>query len=362
MSGEVSNFTWEKFLNEGLDGYFVARVVLSDGTEIPTKPSALWRQVEYRPPSFSGEFKLPAGLRASVIYSRHTYNFVRVWGNLPDLRLECKGSAEGCETQANFWVGFEDGSAGNILAFFLHSDHESTNKLMALVGRSKYWQVSSIDLFKPKGPNIINRIVGSVLGAPDPKHTFTIYIRRNLAAFEIDERIRHFVLFAPIDLKIKENTPPYGISAFPFMLKEDTFLLEMEVHPYSTKDRVVDIPPYGVRLGRAHDYAPLALPLYVNDSEDTLVGYSINKEEVISHPVPIYGFANSTIRFMSDRPGTANIEVYTLGGNWRTYDTISVPADKLVTYTMPGNALLARLTYAPSTYPARLLEGEAFMT
>jgi len=76
----------------------------------------------------------------------------------------------------------------------------------------------------------------------------------------------------------------------------------------------------------------------------------------------VYGYENKTLYFMSDQSGTLSIQIYTLSGSWREYDSVSISANKLLVYRMAGEALLARAVFTPSTYPANILEAEAHMS
>jgi hypothetical protein len=57
----------------------------------------------------------------------------------------------------------------------------------------------------------------------------------------------------------------------------------------------------------------------------------------------------------------ARISDYTLSGNWRTYDSVSVSAGTLCKYSLTGDAIMARLTFTPSTYPATINEAEVVL-
>jgi len=81
----------------------------------------------------------------------------------------------------------------------------------------------------------------------------------------------------------------------------------------------------------------------------------------VSLPLMLLGYSSKTFHFQSDQAGTLLIEVYTLTGNWRTYDSLSVVADTLLSYVMTGNAVLARITFTPTAYPATISDAEVVL-
>jgi len=104
-----------------------------------------------------------------------------------------------------------------------------------------------------------------------------------------------------------------------------------------------------------------AMDLYQAGSDDTMRDAEIDAGSLTSHPVPILGYHKKTWNFMSDKAGTLLVEVYTMGGNWRTYDTIAVAANTLETYVMFGQKILGRLTFTPDEYTATILEAEVIL-
>ena len=123
----------------------------------------------------------------------------------------------------------------------------------------------------------------------------------------------------------------------------------------------VPISPNFYRWGEGEPNPPRAFRLYQADSESLMVGASIDTGSLTSHPVPIYGRRSKTFYFMADQAGTLDIEILTLSDNWRTYDSVSISANKLLVYPMTGDAVLARLTFTPSTYPSTIEEAEVVL-
>jgi hypothetical protein len=74
------------------------------------------------------------------------------------------------------------------------------------------------------------------------------------------------------------------------------------------------------------------------------------------------GYYKKSIYFMANQAGSLDIQILTQGGNWRTYDTVSMSANTLMKYRIEDEVILARIVFTPSTYPATILEAEADMS
>jgi len=348
LSPFEGTFQWEHFLHFGLDALFLCRVVGLDGTHRPSSASLYWRQLTYVFP-YDGELRTPRNLRTVTIYSKHSFKYPRLYTStrLPRYSLAPN------ESHRQLWLGFEDGSRGNIAGFNLYKSGTLDNVLYATVGRHRGpWQYNDVTSFRPADYDTA-------------VHKYSVAVARNLIIFEIDERPVHFAVIGAglPNAKVRENVPPYGVSLFPFTRHSLTFLLEQYVErSVETEDVVAPIAPYGLRIGEGSEVQPLSLQLYLDSSSTKMAGYSVSSGSVTSHPVPVYGYGNKTLLFMSDQSGTLSIQVYTLSGNWREYDSVTVSANKLLVYRMTGEALLARVVFTPSTYPTNILEAEAHMS
>jgi hypothetical protein len=165
-------------------------------------------------------------------------------------------------------------------------------------------------------------------------------------------------------VNVKENVLPYGIALIPPMPSSLTTLIELLASGRTAtapSDFVAPLSPYRFRVSDGKEIIPLNLPLYLGDSDTALAGYSISSGSVTSHPFPIFGYRDKTLFLQADQAGSINVEVYTLTGNWRTYDTDTVSANTLWRYKMTGDAVLARLTFTPTAYPCSIAEAEAVL-
>jgi hypothetical protein len=152
---------------------------------------------------------------------------------------------------------------------------------------------------------------------------------------------------------------PYGIALIPPLPSSLTAFTELFASGRSlpaTSDVVAPLSPYRFRVSDGKEIVPLALPLYLDDTDTALAGYSITSGSVTSHPIPTFGYTRKTIYLMASQGGTLEVQVFTLTGNWRTYDTVSTPANTLLSYTLDDEAILSRAVFTPSAYPARVDE------
>lgn len=340
-------FQWEHFLRYGLDALFLCRVVKLDGTEELCNASMYWKQLSYTSP-FDGELRTPKNLMYVTIYSRYSFMYPRLYAytKLPRYALATNENAR------ILFIGFEDGSSGNIVAFVIRNLQGNID-FRALIGRQGAgWQSNYITSLLPSDFDT-------------SKHRYYIAVTRNLAIFEIDEKPVHFVVLAdsaPSTI-VKSDVKPYGVSIYPFTRHRLTFLLEQGAwRSVETEDVVAPIAPYSIKVGEGSEIQPLSLQMYLENSDTRLAGYSVSSGSITSHPIPVYGYENKTLYFMADQAGTLSIQILTLSGNWREYDSVSVSANRLLVYRMAGEALLARVVFTPSTYPANILEAEAHLS
>jgi hypothetical protein len=198
-------------------------------------------------------------------------------------------------------------------------------------------------------------------------HFYWIKHNRSQAWFGVDNRLIGVALFtrSGVERILYENSPPYTIYIAPFSMPSDLYPMLFLEPNRDAKGNIVpttiDLPWRRVRITSGDPQPPFALPLYVAGTNTLMAGQSISSGSLTSHPIPVFGYDRKTIYFMSDQAGTLEIQVFTLSGNWRTYDTISAPANTLTAYVMTGDALVARVVFTPSTYPAKILEGMAVM-
>jgi hypothetical protein len=175
------------------------------------------------------------------------------------------------------------------------------------------------------------------------------YIDKTLIAVAI----RTGISFAPI------SGPPYIIfGSDKRSFDEATAFIE-----FSNTD--VDkyyLSPADFRVMSGDPLPPRAYLLYLTGTNTKLAGYSISSGSVISHPIPTYGYEKKTLYFMVNQPGTLEVQVYTISGNWRTYESISISANTLLIYSIDNVVVLTRVVFTPSTYPATILVAEMSMS
>jgi len=103
---------------------------------------------------------------------------------------------------------------------------------------------------------------------------------------------------------------------------------------------------------------PAVKEFYAEDGTK-FAGKTLSSGSVTSKAISVLGCDKKTIYFIADQSGTLAIQVLSPTGNWRTYDTASISANALATYTMTGSARLIRITFTPSSYPCTI--GDAWI-
>jgi hypothetical protein len=347
-----ATFQWEHFLEYGIDAFFIARYTDASTLEVrPGKASDFWKQTSLVVGSYSGVLSLPPNVRTIVLYSRRAFRYphVMAWLGMPDLR------PVGNETDLRFFIGVENGGElGNgIASFMLYTDANAGvyNRLCVHVGTRYANLTLNLDAVKPPDYQTV-------------AHHYRIIITKNLALFYIDSYLRAVAIQCIRGaVTVVDNVAPYSIGLIPPLSATLTALVEILTNRTQIASASIDIPlmPIAFRVADGGDIA-LSLPLSLANNDVLLRGYSISSGSVTSHPVPLWGFNRKTIYFMADQAGTLAIEIYMLSGNWRTYDTVSVPANTLVKYRIDDEVILARVVFTPSTYPVTIFEAEARMS
>jgi hypothetical protein len=345
----TDTFQWEHFLEYGVDKYFVARVINLDESETLDTPSKYWKQIDHKSP-FEGALILPRDKQGVAIYTRRAFKYpiLNVYAKLPSLSLV------GDETYIFFWLGFEQGSGfyNGIFALNLVTTTTDTNRLRLVAGPRPSHTYIVADAVKP--------------GDFDTEyHNYRFVVAKNLCLFFIDKALRGVVVQALQGdvITVKLNVPPYVVAITPPLPSRLTALLELITNrgTEAPADVIAPISPYSFRLAEGKEIIPLDLDLYLEDSDTRLRGYSISSGTVVSHPIPTWGYEKKVLYFMADQAGTLEIQTYHLSRSWRTYDSISVSANTLLRYRIEDPAVLARVVFTPSTYPATILEAEAQM-
>jgi len=341
-----SVFQCEDLLADGIDAHFVTRVKKIGEGQALDMTSKYWKVTDYV--TLDGYIVLPKNYTVVAAYSRRAlmYPQVYAWTALPDMRRI------GGETYFNFYIGVENGAnlANGIASFLLSTDAAGVNRLYAAVGPLHGVAVLAIDAAKPSDFSTA-------------KHHYRVIHTRTITFFMIDQRIRAMAIQCAegAAVKVKENVQPYSIALVPQMPAAMKALVELlaggRTAP-ATEDFYAPLSPAWLRVSDGKDVAPLRLPLYLDNSDTRLIGYSISSGSVASHPFPLWGYSNRTLLFMANQSGTLDIQVYTLSGSWRSYDTVSVAANALLKYRFQDTFPLARVVFTPSAYPATVSEAE----
>ena len=344
-----STFQWEHFLHGGVDGHFVAREELFDSTDQLVDASMYWKQVEYKYP-FYGTLTLPKDRVSVAVYTRRAFDYPNliVWVKLPNLTLV------GNETAIHYYIGLEHGSLffNGIACFMLTTDTTVTNQLKGFIGPLDIETTVVIDVNKPAD-------------FQTAYHTYRVLHSRNLTMFTIDGKPALFAIPSESGsaVKVKENVLPYSIVLTNPLPKSLTAFHEIQTNRTSTasSDILVPTSPFSFRVSDGNETIPLRLPLYEEDTSNLFADKSVSAGTLVSHPVPVFGYKNKIFNFLAGVAGTLAIGGYTRSGDWRTYDSLSYTANNFFKYIMTGDAVLARLSYTPSTYPASVSEGEVVL-
>jgi len=260
-------------------------------------------------------------------------------------------------TGTNIFLGFSHGGGPimNMAAFRL--ERTSTGVTMYATYGSRSWLSINVT---PRLPSDYTTAL----------HTYYVKLNEWGAEFYIDNVLAAVAIDIPeVTQGVKATCPPYAIAVTdaPVMKRSNVHIGINFPYPSATNitpnpgSLTLPLSPYYCRWGEGVPNPPRALRLYQANSTSLMVGASISSGSLSSHPVPVYGRTSKTFYFMADQAGTLLIEVYTLSGNWRTYDSDTVSANTLWWYKMTGDAVLARLTFTPSTYPCTVSEAEVVL-
>lgn len=347
-----SSFTWEKFLEQGLDAHFICRKTTWGSTSAEiivslAKTSDYWTQDDYsRDPgiTLSGYFRVPADMHSVAIYSRRAFNYpvLSCYTIFPDLTVKPRNT--------ELWIGLENGGSGynGLIAFRLMTTAVGVEILYAFL----------------RGVSETNQIDITALMPDDfhtARHVYTIELTKSLAVFRVDAVPVCYGLLG-VDTNPDISGPPYaivGCEAQP--ARAQSALLEGTRLGGEALEWVLS--PYGFRVADGDPQPSRALMLYEEDTENLFTDKTVGAGTLVSHPFPILGYGK-TIHFRADQDSVANgliIEYYTQAGNWRTYDEVTYAADDDWFRTPTGEGVLARLSYEPAAYPAVISEGEVVL-
>jgi hypothetical protein len=328
-----SAFTPEKFIREGLDAHFNARLSSVPGADVAVKVSDYWKETDT-----GGEIRCPVGMFGIGIYSKNSFNFASFLTKLPTLVKDVQ----------SVWMGFEDGGGGGtgIVAFNLARDATGEHFRACACGQFA-WSSVVIDAALPSN-------------AKTAEHAYGVAILKPWAEFYIDGVPVAYGLNSTGLNFTTINYPPYAIfKANTAFSTRQTSLIEVNG---IGEELVLPLYQKNIRLSWIADHPPRVFRLYQSGSSSLMAGASIGSGSLSSHPIPVFGYIDKTLYFRANQAGSLLIEILTQTGNWSTYDSDTLSADVLWWYKMTGDAVLARLTFAPSTYPCTISEAEAVLS
>lgn len=329
-----SAFSWEKFIREGVDAHFNLRSETDNVTTL-RKASEFWIQADWGP-ARAGYIRCPASIDGVAIYSKRAYRYpiVSAYTSIPVLA--------GAQY---LWIGMENGyGGGNGIVGF----NFGLGYARAYMGSFGLFEFVDILGLLPADYQTV-------------QHNYVIRLGNNMAEFYVDR--------SPVACMLNTvnsrgslpqiSGPPYAIWYYSGTVARS---LECFIEPANLKV-ALDVPlaPWGFRMSDGEAIYPEVFRLYDAGTNNLFAGLVIAAGSETSHPVPIFGFGNKTLHFQATQAGTLNIEILTLTGNWRTYDSINISANTLLSYVMVGEAVLFRVTFTPTSYPATISEAEIAM-
>jgi hypothetical protein len=327
-----SAFTLEKFIREGLDAHFNARICPMGGVDLAVKVSDYWKKTDT-----GGEIRCPAGMFGVGIYSKNSFNLASFKTKLPTLTKDGQ----------HVWMGFEDGGGcGTGIAAFDFGRDVLGEHLRAYACGQFAWSSVVIDAALPSNAKTVEHVYGVAILKPWAE----FYIDGVPVAYGLNSTDLNFTTI---------NYPPYAIfrSKTAFSTRQTALI---EVNGIGD-ELVLPLSPNNARLSRIADHPPRAFRLYQSNSSILMAGSSISSGSLSSHPIPVFGYTDKTLYFMANQDGSLLIEILTQTNNWITYDTDTISANTLWWYKMTGDAVLARLTFTPTTYPCTITEAEAIL-
>jgi len=350
-------FSWNKILRVGLeagtaiDSYFDAKAWWEpvEGFEKSIRPSEVWKQPRLQVLS-DGELKCPAEYVGISITSKNAYSY-------PYMAVKTKLPSPDhlAYPEQEFSFGFRNHPmGGNGLAQFTYERLKT--------GTLAFWAFSGgnwADAFV--GSDILNALPSDYATA---YHDYAIIVTKPMVEFYIDGKL------VAVNINIQRYAfglgifrvatyPPYAVSCV--KLPPATSLLFSLELLGRQKELVVPLAPSLVSFGEGEPFPPRFYMLYVENTNTWFSGYTLDSGSVTSHPFPVFGYPNKTLFFQADQSGTLDIEVLTQTGNWRTYYSDTVSADELWWLKMTVDAVLARVTYTPTAYPATIAEAEVVL-
>lgn len=334
-----SSFTWEKFLNHGIDAHFDGGTKGGDGITLEQSllASTFWTRNTTLGTERTGQFVCPASLRGIVAESKNAFNSFACETVMANLTVN---------GQAVF-LGFENGGATSTgLATFYHHRAGGADLLEVVACSSDYTYV-----------DITAALPADYKSAA---HRYGVTLLRDWTEFYIDDEI------VAIGLNMPEGSvdpavayAPYAIFARDAYATKQHGYVEM-MSQYS--ELTLSLSPYNVGLANTNDHPARTFPLYQNGSSTLFAGAAIGAGSLTSHPVPILGYGSKTVLFQATQNGTLAVQLYMQDGNWRTLASVATTADTLTAYSIAVEGVLARIVFTPGAYSCTVSSAEVSLT
>jgi hypothetical protein len=325
----------------GLDSHFIA-VLLKDDYSLEVAPASLYWTFPSRCDA-DGSLRCPATLREVRVSSRRAFRC----GHL-SIKTKLPALQDGMAVDFGF---------------------ETTRMARGMTAQFKFWKDSAGEHFGAYVMGLQREFSWALPSdAKTAQHTYSIKLNLPNVEFYVDGKLIAVAVHANLPTTITVSGPPYDIwssnkELYRQGVGESPYgVISLEADPNLVGELVFPVNPMDIECAEGEPLPPRSYDLYLAGSGTKLAGYSISSGSVTSHPVPVFGYVNKTVYFMADQAGTLNIEVLMRSGNWRTYDSVTVPASALLKYKMTGDAILARLTFTPSSYPCTISEAEVNMS
>ena len=334
LTGSIEH-SWigSRVLAEGADALFFAFAWKRDYKEfIVVKPSDFWRRDAIY---VSREYD-EVLIRSKRAFK---YPYVAFRGKLPSLTVDGTKIDFGLENDSMYTIGTVQ---------FQYIRSNGKNNLWYYTASQRNIVSFNIDYLKPSDAERV-------------EHTYAIKVNKGFTEFFIDGSLVGVALNGvPLTGDQRIYGPPYAIIGSEAPVSQ-FLVVQIEVYPKRSADIELFLGMHGVFAVDGDPTPPRKYDLYLWGSSTKLRGYSVGSGSVTTHPIPVHGYRDKSIYFMTDKDGTLSIEVLTLGGNWREYDIVNVTANKLLVYKLTGDVALLRLVYTPISYPASILESEVVL-
>ncbi len=232
---------------------------------------------------------------------------------------------------------------GGVTHFMLHND-----KLYAFSGA---WGDEPLKMSLPGLPENYHL----------ERHTYTISMHETLALWFIDSHLRGLALLTHTGKSmVVHEGHPYSIGLTSMKPSASLgILLDIDGGPVDREWVWNDIHPWQLRVLEGSPRPSLLLKLHLLRSRSLLEG-KVTEKQLISHPIPALGL-QVTLLFKADESGRLSIETYTLNGTWEELDSLKIPENKLISYTIGENVPLVRVSYSPKTVPATISVAQVFI-